>query len=232
MSKRTTNAVHTADTAPLTRRRRPNDGSGCELCTVSHPLTFHHLIPRKNHHKIWFGRPWASSRCALVAPGYAAAVMTSSTSISMSPRWADASICWKPCAPNLRSPSTSSGQHGSELPNEQARPTTSAFWNQPQGGALARHPAGAGRTWYRVGGWRAASQSWGSTDLSGSGGRSLDRFGSQHPGLPASRSSSVAAGHPSLGPSSWAAETVGAYPFRSDAALVDAEKTSHAAHFR
>lgn len=36
------------------RRRRPKDGAGCELCSVPYPLTFHHLIPRRNHHKAWF----------------------------------------------------------------------------------------------------------------------------------------------------------------------------------
>lgn len=40
-------------TTPM-RRRRPPDGSPCELCAVPHPLGFHHLIPRHNHHKNWF----------------------------------------------------------------------------------------------------------------------------------------------------------------------------------
>lgn len=48
-------ALESADEMSLpTRRRRPKDGSPCELCTVPHPLTFHHLIPRKNHHKTLF----------------------------------------------------------------------------------------------------------------------------------------------------------------------------------
>ena len=54
MSKRTSNPQPDADAARFMRRRRPADGSGCDLCAVPHPLTFHHLIPRRNHHKTWF----------------------------------------------------------------------------------------------------------------------------------------------------------------------------------
>ena len=47
--------LESAQEMPLPmRRRRPVDGSSCELCAVPHRLTFHHLIPRKNHHKTWF----------------------------------------------------------------------------------------------------------------------------------------------------------------------------------
>lgn len=42
------------NTWPGARRRRPTDGSPCELCGVAHPLSFHHLIPRRNHAKTWF----------------------------------------------------------------------------------------------------------------------------------------------------------------------------------
>lgn len=37
-----------------TRRRRPKEASSCGLCTVPQPLTFHHLIPRRNHHQTRF----------------------------------------------------------------------------------------------------------------------------------------------------------------------------------
>lgn len=36
------------------RRPRPPADGGCELCRLPLPLTFHHLIPRLNHHKRWF----------------------------------------------------------------------------------------------------------------------------------------------------------------------------------
>lgn len=39
---------------PGARRRRPPEGSACELCGVAHPLSFHHLIPRRNHSKARF----------------------------------------------------------------------------------------------------------------------------------------------------------------------------------
>ena len=62
----TKSEMATPGATPLpTRRRRPDTGSACELCTVPHALTFHHLIPRRMHHKSWFRQTFdlAEMRC-------------------------------------------------------------------------------------------------------------------------------------------------------------------------
>ena len=42
---------------PENTRRRPNH---CEFCGRDKPLTFHHLIPRKNHRKARFRRRYSN----------------------------------------------------------------------------------------------------------------------------------------------------------------------------
>jgi hypothetical protein len=39
-------------------RRKPEQPDRCELCGREKPLTFHHLIPRKNHRKRRFRRDY------------------------------------------------------------------------------------------------------------------------------------------------------------------------------
>ena len=44
------------DTIVSRKRRKP---SACELCEREQPLTFHHLIPKKNHRKSYFKRRYS-----------------------------------------------------------------------------------------------------------------------------------------------------------------------------
>ena len=51
------NAVHDAPHTPKKRDRTDR----CELCGREQPLTFHHLIPRRNHTNKWFKKRFSMS---------------------------------------------------------------------------------------------------------------------------------------------------------------------------
>ena len=46
---------------PAPQPRKKQKPRGCELCQRAKPLTFHHLIPKKNHRKSYFKRRFAKS---------------------------------------------------------------------------------------------------------------------------------------------------------------------------